>query len=114
MAKTNNAGKWAFIIGLVVAILAGLITSISESIVLVILFVLGLGVGFLNISEKNSTKFLTGLIALFLIGVTSIGALTILGVVETYLESILENFLVFVGSAGLVVSIKVIFETSKQ
>ncbi|MEX0920577.1 MAG: hypothetical protein WDZ69_03285 [Candidatus Pacearchaeota archaeon] len=114
MSNLKNAGKWSFIIGLVIAILAALITVIDQSIVLIVLFILGLGVGFLNISNKDSTKFLTGLIALFLIGATSLGALTILGAVESYVDSILENFLVFVGSAGLVVSIKVIFETSKQ
>lgn len=114
MTNSKNAGKWAFILGLVVAILAALITVVNHAIILAILFVLGLAVGFLNIASKNSTKFLTGIIALFLIGATSLGALTILGVVEDYISGILENFLVFVGSAGLVVSIKVIFETSKQ
>lgn len=114
MTNWDLVGKWSFTLGLVIAILAAFITAVSESTVLLILFILGLLVGFLNIAEKNSTKFLTGLIALFLIGASSLGALAVFGMVETYLVQIVSNFLAFVGASGLVVSIKVLFETSKR
>ncbi|MEX2017627.1 MAG: hypothetical protein WD876_04095 [Candidatus Pacearchaeota archaeon] len=114
MTNWSLVGKWSFTLGLIVAILAAFVTAISVEVVLLLLFILGLLVGFLNITEKNSTKFLTGLIALFLIGVSSLGALAIFGTVETYLAQIVSNFLTFVGAAGLVVSIKVLFETSRQ
>ena len=114
MTNWNLIGKWSFTIGLVIAILAAFIPVVSDSTVLLVLFHLGLLVGFLNIASKNSTKFLIGLIALFLIGVSSIGALAIFGSIETYLASILGNFLAFVGAAGLVVSIIVILETSRR
>ena len=113
MTNWSTVGKWSFTLGLVVAILAAFITAVDAAIVFLVLFVLGLLVGFLNIAEKDSTRFLTGLIALFLIGVSSLGALAVFGNVETYLTSILGNFLAFVGAAGLVVSIKTVFDTSK-
>ena len=113
--KLDIIGKWAFIIGLVVAILAAFITNVlAPANILLILFILGLIVGFLNISKKNVTEFLVAIIAL---GVTagSLGAIVLLGGTLTgYVSSILENFLAFVGAAGLVVSIKAILITSKK
>ena len=113
MTNWNQIGKWSFILGLVIAILAAFVTVVSDSTLLFVLFILGLLVGFLNIASKDSMKFLLGLVALFLIGVSSLGALAVLGSIETFLVSILENFLAFVGAAGLVVSVMVILETSR-
>ena len=105
-------GKWAFIIGLVLAVIAGLVEGFYTIPYLVlILVILGLIVGFLNIAEKNSTKLLVAIIALM-----GVGSMTVLAIpaIDTYLESILSNFVAFVGAAGLVVAVKSIVETSKQ
>ena len=110
----DMVGKWSFIIGLVIAILAAFITVVSDVLFLLILFVLGLLVGFLNVTNKNSSTFLLGVITLLLLGAGSLGALSVLGVVSGYLESALGNFIAFVGAAGLVVSIKAVFETSRK
>tara|TARA_Y100000310_G_scaffold309615_1_gene353901 strand:- start:1722 stop:2066 length:345 start_codon:yes stop_codon:yes gene_type:complete len=113
--ELDIVGKWAFIIGLIIAILAAFITNVlAPANILGILFVLGLIVGFLNIDKKNITEFLVAIIAL---GVTagSLGAIALIGGTLTgYISSILENFLVFIGAAGLVVSIKAILVTSKK
>ena len=107
-------GKWAFIIGLVIAILAAFVTTVQTSTVLLILFILGLIVGFLNIDKKNTTEFLVSVIALLAVG--SLGALAIGNLVTAvgYLEAILGNFIVFVAAAALVVSITAIIVTSKK
>ena len=65
-------GRWAFIVGLVLAILAA---YISISNVALILFVLGLIAGFLNVSEKESHQFLLGVVALLLVGVAGLQSL---------------------------------------
>ncbi len=105
-------GKWAFLIGLIIAVIAGFISGYTE-IILIVLFVLGLVVGFLNIIEKNVVKFLVAIATLLILGVGSLSALEILGIVNTYLIAILGNFIAFVSAAALVVSIKAIIETSK-
>jgi hypothetical protein len=109
-------GKWAFIVGLVVAILAAFVKSeqIATSTVLLILFILGLIVGFLNIDKKNTTEFLVAVMALALIG--GLGALAVgqLTTAVDYLERILGNFIAFVAAAALVVSIKAIIITAKK
>ena len=106
-------GKWAFLIGLIIAVLAGFVTGYTE-IVLLVLFLLGLVIGFLNIAEKDTTKFLVAAIALMILGVAALNALEILGIVSSYLNAILGNFISFVSAAALVVSIKAIIETTKK
>jgi len=106
-------GKWAFLIGLVIAVIASFLTGYATTVALV-LFILGLVVGFLNISEKDSNKFLVANIALLTGGIASISAVSILGIVSSYLNTILGSFVAFVSAAALVVAIKAIFETTKK
>jgi hypothetical protein len=110
-------GKWAFIVGLVVAIIAAFIKpeQIATSTILLILFILGLIVGVLNIDKKNTTEFLVSVIALLFVGST-LSALAVGELVKTvgYIEVIVGNFTAFVAAAALVVSIKAIIVTSKK
>ena len=112
--KLDLIGKWSFIAGLVIAVLAAFVTQIEASIILFVLFLLGLIVGYLNISKKDITQFLVSVIALLMVG--SLGALAIgqLTTTVSYLQAILSNFAVFVAAAALVVSIKAIIVTSEK
>jgi len=105
-------GKWAFIIGLVIALIAGILQNSYEiPYILLILVILGLIVGFINITEKDVTKLLLAIIVLM-----GVGSMTLLEipVIGEYLDNILKNFVVFVGATGLVVAIKAILQTSKK
>jgi len=113
--KTNNlgtVGKWAFIIGLALAIIAGLLIGVYPipSLAL-ILVILGLIVGFLNIAEKDTVKLLVAIIALTIVGGLTI---SVIPTINAYLEAMLTNILIFAGAAGLVVAIKAIVETTKK
>ena len=99
-------GRWALIIGIVVAILAGF-TEISAAAY--VLGILGLIVGFLNIGEKESTPFLIAVIALLVIGLSGLQLGKLTGVVV----SILNNFIAFVAAAGLVVALKQVLAVVK-
>ena len=112
--ESDLIGRWAFIVGIIIAVLAAFITTVSTSTVLFVLFILGLIIGALNITKKNTTEFLISIIALVMIG--SLGALAIgqLTTVVGYLQTILSNFTVFVAAAALVVSLKTIIATSKK
>lgn len=112
--KSELIGKWAFIIGLLIALIAGVVQAYVSEMMLV-LFILGLIVGFLNISEKTSQKFLIAVIALMIMGVASIGVLSVFGAaISTYISAVLGNFISFVGAAALVVAIKTALEVSKK
>lgn len=102
----TNVGKWAFIIGLILAILSGFFAVSSLAIVLLIL---GLIVGFLNISKGEEQPYLIAVIALLVIGVGSMQALAALGVtLSDWVNIMFGNFITFVAASGLVVTIKTI------
>jgi len=112
--KLDLIGKWAFIVGIIVAVLAAFITSVSPTITILILFILGLIVGLLNVKKKNNTEFLIGAITLLIVG--SLTALSVgkLSIPIKYLQEILNNFRAFVAAAALVVSIKTVVLTAKK
>jgi len=108
----DNIGKWSFIIGLVLAVLSGFLAIPSLAIVLL---VLGLIVGFLNISEGEELLYLVAVTVLLVIGVGGIQALSILGVdLSTMADTVFANFIVFVAASGLAVAIKAIIESGKK
>ena len=99
-------GRWSLIVGIILAILTGF-TDIASAAY--ILGILGLIVGFLNIQEKESTPFLVAVIALIVIGLSGLQIGRLTGAVVL----ILNNFIVFVGAAGLVVALKQVLAVVK-
>lgn len=100
-----------FVVGLAVAITAAFIQLQYISLVL---FVVGLVVGFLNISHDEELKFLVAVLALGL-GASSIQALSsTLSGVATVLSEVAWNVVLFAAAAALVVSIKVIVAIGKD
>jgi hypothetical protein len=63
----NRIGFWAFIVGFIVAIVAGFVAPENTAVV-IILIVLGLIIGFLNISARETMLFLLATIALIVAG----------------------------------------------
>jgi hypothetical protein len=100
-------GKWAFIAGLILAILSGFLVIPGLSLVL---FMLGITVGFMNIRKKDITPYLVAIIALIVV------SSSIILIEEPYLpkiglgliKSVLANFVAFVSASGLVIAIRAI------
>ena len=108
MPNLDTIGRWAFIAGIVVAVLAGLFV-VDVSWVTWILAILGLIVGFLNVSTTEPQRFLLAAVALTL----SASAVLSLPVVGFVLTNILANVLIFIAAAMLVVAIRTLLETAK-
>ncbi len=104
----NPVGSWAFIIGIILAILAGLATVPYAALILLIL---GLIVGFLNITEKEVNSFLIASVALIMIGTAGLASVDFIGLV---LAKILANIAAFVAPAALVVALKSVYALSKD
>jgi len=107
--KNEQIGGWAFIIGLVIAVLAGLVT-VPAYLSTWVLVILGLIVGFLNIGDKETTSFLIAAIALLVVGGAGLGAIPTVG---GYLESVLTFVVVFVAPAAVVVAVKQFYNIAK-
>ncbi len=114
--KTQDIGKWAFLLGVVISVLAGLLTNfLTTSTIVLVLFVLGLIVGFLNVDRKNSVTFLMGALVLLVLGVGGIGTLSEVRLfgLYNYLVTALGSFIAFVGAAALIVGIRAILDTNE-
>lgn len=111
--NTAQVGSWAFIIGVILSVLVGFIAIPNLAFVLLIL---GLVVGFMNVTVKETTPYLVAVIALLVIGVASVSALEILGaVIVSWVQTVLGNFITFVAASGLIVALKeVVVSASKE
>ena len=105
--NTAKIGKWAFIIGLVVAVLAGLFFQPGWAIW--VLAILGLIVGLLNVTAEDTRSFLLAAIALTL----SATALNTLPIVGTALSFILPFVVAFVAGATIEIALKELFQAAR-
>ena len=101
-------GKWAFIVGLVISIIAG-IFNIGTTL-LAWLVVFGIIVGFINVTGKEITNFLLATIALMMVG--SVG-LNIPGV-GSFVTSVVSAFTAFIAGAAFIVAIKEVFAITRN
>ena len=103
----EQIGKWAFIVGLVIAVLAGLFFQPAWAIW--VLAILGVIVGFLNITAEDTRGFLLAAIALTL-SATALNTVPLLGLEVT---SVLGYVAAFVAGAMVVVALKALFQTAR-
>ena len=103
----DKVGRWAFIVGLVLCVLAAFLSFSWFSFVLVIL---GLIVGFLNVTSKEAQGFLIAAIALT-ISASAVQSLPLVGELVT---NIMAGVVVFVSPAILVVAVKALLETAQN
>ena len=104
----ETIGKWAFIAGLVLAVLAGLLFQPGWAIW--VLAILGVIVGLLNVTAEATRGFLLASIALTL----SATALNTLPVIGTALSYVLPFVVAFVAGGMIVVSLKELFEAARK
>ena len=105
--NTDMIGRWAFIIGLVIAVLAGLFFQPDWAIWL--LAILGVIVGLLNVSAKETRSFLLAAIAL----TVSATALNSIPIVGTAFSLVLPFVVAFVAGATIVIALKELFQTAR-
>jgi hypothetical protein len=102
-------GRWAFILGVVFAVVLGLLGNMNE-VWVIILIVIGLIIGLLNITEKETTPFL--------ISGTSLVIISALGGNFLYNVEVLANvlgaLLVIFVPATVIVAVKSIFNLAKD
>lgn len=112
MAKNTmlQVGKWLFAIGLIIGILMGIVPLGDYSGIGVSLLVLiGLVIGFLNISAKESTPFMLAAVVLVIVAGFGSAALSNVQYIGTYMRNILQYFLMIVVPATIIVSLKELY-----
>ena len=110
----HKIGHFAFVGGVLLAIIAGLLQTTSVFFYLG-LVVLGVIIGFLNINAKETTPFLVAAIALLMAGTADFQQLDrLFAPLGTVLNSLMEFIRIFVAPAAIVVGIKSIIELARD
>jgi hypothetical protein len=105
----GQIGKWIFIVGIVLAVLAALLFQ-QVSWIYWVLAILGLIVGILNVTDKETQTFLLAAIGLML-SATALRQLPFLG---ELLTRIVNYLIIFIAPAVLIVALKSLFDTAKD
>jgi hypothetical protein len=122
---SQKIGGYAYLLGIVIAVLAGIVGALAPTaigagtagIILLVLVVLGLIIGYLNINDKRISDFLIATIAIAMIGGTAGG----LAVLDTWVAPlgtlcvlVVRNILAVAAAAALVVGMKQIMALAKE
>ncbi len=107
--KSNMLGSWAFLIGVVLAIILGLFGVLSQTMTIVLL-VIGLIVGLLNVGDEEVEPFLIS--GAVLIIASAFGQQVVSSV--TAFENILQALLVVFVPATIIVALKHVFTLARR
>lgn len=108
MTEAAQIGKYAFILGAILAVVAAVVPTVQAAPWLLwALVALGLVVGLLNITEKETTSFLVASIALMLTG-------QVAGTLGTEVSLMVGNIALFVAPAALIVALKAIYDLARD
>ena len=111
MAKKNIIGAWAFLIGVILAVIAGLFNiGAAGSVVAIVLLILGIVVGLLNIGGTELKEFLLAGTALVI--VSSLGGQVLQDI--SYISQISQALVILFVPATIVVALKVVFAIAKR
>ena len=108
-------GEWAFLIGVLLAVVFGLFPplqlGLDTATILAVLVLLGIVVGLLNVTAKETTGFLLAALTLIVSGAVSFTALPYVG---RQLSDILAYIAFLVAPAAVIVALKTVFALAKD
>ncbi len=116
MAKQKNMlGSWAFLVGVLLAVIVGIINGLeiydlSSSLIVGILMLIGVIIGLFNITSTESTPFLFSGLALIIAGVFGAGILQTIPPASATLLAMLQIFI----PATIIVAIRNVFSMAKN
>lgn len=111
--KLEELGSYAFIAGVLIAVIASFV-SLDATLVTEALVVLGIIVGLINVTEKETQQFLVATVSLVLVSSLAGTGLKEVPVIGTQLQKILFGVMTFVTPAVIVVSLKQIYGIARS
>ena len=110
-SDSKKIGHYAFIAGIVVAIVVALIPQLRGDPATWVLVILGVLVGLMNVTAKEVTEFLVAALVLLI----SFGLTTLtLASLHTTLGVMWGNVITFIAPAAIVVAIKAIYVLAEK
>ncbi len=114
----NRVITYAFTVGVVIALLLGLVSAMLPPAVtpwLVSLLILaGVVVGFFNITPKEAESYVLFVTAIVVVTSLSKGSLVAVQFIGPYLESVLASLMAFIVPSAVIVGIKAVINLAEQ
>ena len=104
-----KVGSWAFIIGVVIALLIGVFSTGGTPVATTVLIVLGLIVGLLNLTGRETTPFLLAAVSLVIVSYMGGPVLSSVAQIGPTLQGVLGAITTFVIPATIIVALKAIY-----
>lgn len=113
--STHEIGRWSFILGVLIAIVVGILSSQGESVMLVsLLIILGFIVGLLNVQLKETTEFLIAGVALVIVSQMAGSVVSSVPIIGPFIQAILASILIFVLPATIMVAVRKIYALERD
>jgi len=109
MAKKTSIGAWAFLIGIILAVIFGFITLEGTWLVW-LLVILGVVIGLLNITDKEVQPFLLAGVVLVIVSALSGNVFSTI----PYLPAVFANILNLFIPATVIVALKSVFTLARK
>ena len=106
-SMVQKVGTWSFIVGIIIAMVAGFWEL--NALIVSVLILLGLIVGFLNVTGEETTPFLLATVSLVIVAAVGQGVLGQVEVVGPVLQRVLTTFITFIIPATIIVACKAIY-----
>ena len=120
-SKENYLGAWGFLVGIILALAVGIFSAKIgelEGTITGVLVILGLVVGFINVSPKDQNTFLMTAVSLVIVsfaGAAGISEIEFLNIgIGKMVSSTLGALLVMLVPATIVIAIKSLFSISQR
>ncbi len=110
--KFEEIGSYAFIAGVIIAIIAGFVT-IDARLLTEALVVLGIIVGLINVTEKETQQFLVATVSLVIVSSLAGTGFAAVPVIGAQLQRILLGIMTFVTPAVIIVALKQVYSIAK-
>jgi len=119
-SKENLIAAWAFLIGVILAILIGIfadqLEGVSRTILYIVLVLLGGVVGYWVVEDSDSVTFLIASLSIVIVGGMGNNTLMFisnLSPVMGYLVKVLNSLLIMFIPATIIVALKTVFSITK-
>ena len=118
-SRENLVGAYAFLVGVVLAVILGLFNKSLDSadgMFYSALVLIGLIVGFMNVGDRDSRTFLLASLSLVIVGALGMEPLKYIALnnyVVTALRNVLGSLLMLFVPATIVVALKTVFSMAK-
>ena len=103
-------GGWAFLIGVVLAVIIGFFPTVGTPSVQLALVIIGIVIGLLNVGDKEVTPFLLSGLVLVLVGRFGSDALADIAIVSGILSALMTIFV----PATVIVAVKNVLSLAKR